>query len=82
MIREVHFPDVPSKFPVRISRELGRKEPLPRGLLGPERRTKSPKTAIFPVLSLMIREFSAESGLHMTGSSASQSYNVGYPPEK
>jgi hypothetical protein len=58
MIREVHFPDVPSKFPVRISREFGRKEPLPRGLLGPERRAKSPKTAIFPVLSLMIREFS------------------------
>jgi hypothetical protein len=52
MIREVHFPDVPSKFPVRISREFGRKEPLPRGLLGPERRAKSPKTAIFPVLSL------------------------------
>jgi hypothetical protein len=33
-----------------------------------------PKSKIFPVFSLMIREFHAESSLHQTASSATQSF--------
>jgi hypothetical protein len=66
-----------SKFPVRLSRELRRKPEGRQGLLGCKSGLERPKSREFPVFSLMIREFDAESSLHQTASSSKQAQTRG-----
>ena len=69
----IEFPDNVSKFPVRLSREFRRKPQRRQGFFGRNSAPRWPKSRKFPVFSLMIREFDAESGSHQTASSAIQS---------
>ncbi len=69
----IEFPDNVSKFPVRLSREFRRKPQRRQGFFGRNSAPRWPKSRKFPVFSLMIREFDAESGSRQTASSATQS---------
>jgi len=67
------FPDPPIKFPDPLSREFGQKPERKQGLFSPKSASGHPKSPKFPVFSLMIREFGAESSSHQTGSSTIKS---------
>jgi hypothetical protein len=60
------------KFPVPFSREFSEKDQWWRELSDRLEAQKRPKTRKFPVFSLMIREFHAESSSQQTATSAKQ----------
>ena len=71
------FPDTPTKFPDNVlkfpdplSREFGYKPERGQGFFACDPVLRRAKSGKFPVFSLMIREFDAESNSHQTASSA------------
>src|SRR5208337_1198873 len=78
----IKFPDNLSKFPDPLSREFREKPERRKGLFGPNSTPRRPKPRKFPVFSLMIREFDAESSSHRTVPSATQSGMFPYILEK
>jgi hypothetical protein len=71
--RRKEFPVRPLKFPVPLRREFAEKALAEPALFGVRSSRSEPKTAKFPVFSLMIREFDAENGSQQTATSATAS---------
>jgi hypothetical protein len=59
-----------------LSREFAEKTQAPLGLFRRFGSKSEPKSQKFPVFSLMIRDFDAESSLHQTAASATESFSV------